>query len=191
MHLSARDAQDLDREQIAAHLESLWCALLDIQPKDSDAHSLRELPKLGEMLGRGSKADGPLWRVFMDSISLGFYPPPEVLLAVYDNFNEYIEAEGKKDLETVFFGPPRKKLGNFAARHCAEHKKVTLALETELLVRKGMTQIAAAESVAGEAEKAGYGMIDAESVARIHRDAPHMYRFRKEKAIKNPVTGKS
>lgn len=187
MHLSARDAQDLDREQIAAHLESLWCALLDIQPKDSDAHSLRELPKLGEMLGRGSKADGPLWRVFMDSISLGFYPPPEVLLAVYDNFNEYIEAEGAKTLETVFFGRPTKKSGNFAARRHAELKKGFLALRTELLMRKGMSQIAAAETVACEAEKAGYGAIDAETIARVHRDQPNLLRLRKKKAIKNPV----
>jgi len=50
-------------------------------------------------------------------LSLGFFPPPEVLLAISICFEKYLEAGGDLSLDEVFFGKPHKKRTSFAAYH--------------------------------------------------------------------------
>lgn len=182
--MGAREYTFPTRKQTEAGLRRQWRAMRKELPKYSYWRDTVEL------LTRISKKNGATIAGFMDAIGSGFYPPPEVLLAVHDAFEAYLAADGKLSLEEAFFGDPSRKLGNYAARRHAEIRKGVLALNTELLMRKGMSQIAAAEKVGLEAEQHGYGPIDAETIARLHRDHPNLFRLRKKKAVKNPVASK-
>jgi len=54
---------------------------------------------------------------FLYCIEMGFYPPPEVLLAISQCFNYYLSRTGKVELEDVFFSENRKRgVGNHAAQ---------------------------------------------------------------------------
>lgn len=63
----------------------------------------------------------PLAQLF-DYVEAGLYPPPELLLTLWEAWFGYMQAEGK--LENAFFGPPVPKAGNYAARALAARKKV-------------------------------------------------------------------
>ena len=180
-----QEVKPLTRKQAEAAVRQQWRAIRRELPQDS---YWRDTVRL---LRHFSMQDGQKIVGFMDAIGCGFYPPPEVLFAVHDAFEAYLAADGKRSLEEVFFGKPTPKLGNYAARMHAERRKVFLALKTELLMRKGMSQIDAAEKVGLEAEQHGYRAIDAETIARLHRDHPNLFRLRKKKAAKNPVAVES
>jgi hypothetical protein len=60
-------------------------------------------------------AETPL-NAFLFLIDSGFYPPPEILLAVAQCFEHYQGCAGDVDLEDVFFGERKKGVGNYAAR---------------------------------------------------------------------------
>lgn len=49
-------------------------------------------------------------------IEMGFYPPPEILMAIADAFEMYFKTSGKLSLEEAFFGPEKKWVGNKAVR---------------------------------------------------------------------------
>jgi hypothetical protein len=53
------------------------------------------------------------FRYFIDS---GIYPPPEVLLAIDECLNLYMDLGGKIELEEVFFGTKKSGVGNYSAR---------------------------------------------------------------------------
>ena len=53
---------------------------------------------------------------FMTFVTDGTYPPPELLLMITKCFELYFEAKGDLTLEEVFFGLPKKRAGNYAAR---------------------------------------------------------------------------
>ena len=53
---------------------------------------------------------------FRCMIEDGFYPPPEVLLALDDCFEMYMAHRGKVELEQIFFGEKKRGVGNYAAR---------------------------------------------------------------------------
>ncbi|NVJ62194.1 MAG: hypothetical protein HWE27_17540 [Gammaproteobacteria bacterium] len=53
---------------------------------------------------------------FMYMVGAGFYPTPEVLLAIHECFETYINMEGKVSLEDVFFGKKERGIGNYSAR---------------------------------------------------------------------------
>lgn len=57
----------------------------------------------------------PFW-AFMNSMMVGVYPPPEVLMSLAECFNLYINGEGSLDLEDVFFGDLVTGAGNLAKR---------------------------------------------------------------------------
>ena len=180
-----QEVKPLTRKQAEAAVRRQWHTIRRELPKDS---YWRDTVRL---LRHTAQRHGQYIVGFMDAIGCGFYPPPEVLFAVHDALETYLAADGKLSLEEAFFGKPTPKLGNYAARRHAERRKAFLALKTELLMRKGMSQIAAAENVGLEAEQRGYGAIDAETIARVHRDQPNLFRLRKKKAAKNPVAVKS
>jgi len=49
-------------------------------------------------------------------VELGFYPPPEIMLAVAGAFDNYFNSAGRLELEDAFFGERKKGVGNYAAR---------------------------------------------------------------------------
>lgn len=49
-------------------------------------------------------------------VEQGHYPPPELLLAVTRMYQTYIDGKGERTLEECFFGKPKPKAGNHAAR---------------------------------------------------------------------------
>lgn len=52
---------------------------------------------------------------FIFYISNGFYPRPELLVAVGSCFEYYFSKNGEKELEEVFFGINTKRVGNYSA----------------------------------------------------------------------------
>jgi hypothetical protein len=51
---------------------------------------------------------------FTDSVYEGYYPRPEVMLALMYAFERYMWASGEKSLDEVFFGQPHKKTKSVA-----------------------------------------------------------------------------
>ncbi len=51
------------------------------------------------------------------------FPPPEVLMVIADMYRKYIYAEGTLSMEDVFFGPPKKGVGNYAATRSVDKSK--------------------------------------------------------------------
>ena len=54
--------------------------------------------------------------IFLAYVNWGYYPAPEILASVAKCFNLYLQAKGDLSLEEVFYGKPKKRSGNFAAR---------------------------------------------------------------------------
>ena len=52
---------------------------------------------------------------FIYHISNGFYPRPELLVAVASCFESYFSKKGEIELEEVFFGKNTKRIGNYSA----------------------------------------------------------------------------
>jgi hypothetical protein len=50
-------------------------------------------------------------------VSLGLYPPPELMTAALHGWLEYVNGGGEVELEDAFFGKPQRGEGNFAKRH--------------------------------------------------------------------------
>lgn len=107
-------------------------------------------------------ADTPL-EALLFHVEMGFYPPPELLLALARAYDVYRYSNGKVSLEEAFFGPPRRKAGNHAKRRAAHAKLVHMDIEMYLLVKDGNTKIKAAELIS---ERFG-GKPEPESIIRM------------------------
>jgi hypothetical protein len=74
------------------------------------------------------EVQSPLDR-FLDDISEGIYPTPEVLFSIAECFHHYFNSEGKADLEDIFFGvTPEKGTGNYSAQRMRHKRFSKLAL---------------------------------------------------------------
>lgn len=64
-------------------------------------------------------------------VEKGAYPPPEILLWLASQIDEYVEAKGEKDLEVLLFGRRTRGLhgGNYAARERGARGKLDLILK--------------------------------------------------------------
>jgi hypothetical protein len=85
---------------------------------------------------------------FRYMIEAGYYPPPEVLLALNDCFDMYMALRGKVELEQIFFGEKKRGIGNHAARTYKD--KAYKHLWAELMVNRAYeqkSQVEIAESV--------------------------------------------
>lgn len=109
-----------------------------------------------------ARADSPLSSV-MYHIDSGFYPPPELMLALVDAWSEYQQAAGRRTLEECFLDSPKRKVGNDASQHKTKITNAYLFFTMQTLIKEGATQIAAAESVAADLN------MDVETVARMYR----------------------
>jgi len=149
-------------------------------------------------------SDTPLAALFY-YVEMGFYPPPELLLALHDAYQVYETSRGHISLEEVFFGPPRRKAGTYANRRAAWFQRVIWGIKLHRLIRKGHTKAHAAELVAEDERriridalvKSGHTRSQAEA-ALSKRDVPEpetiarralMPRFPKDarnNAVNNP-----
>jgi hypothetical protein len=86
---------------------------------------------------------------FLTYFEIGLYPPPSIMAAIAESFNEYYFRKGDSTLEECFFGSSTKAVGNNSSLSDREFKFqymfVTLNDETEKL-----SQIDAAEKVITE-----------------------------------------
>lgn len=82
------------------------------------------------------KTRSPLY-FFLDAINEGRYPTPEVMYAIGDCFNYYLNSNGKVELEDVFFGvKPEKGIGNYSAQR-RRHERFSILSTWEGLERQG------------------------------------------------------
>ena len=84
---------------------------------------------------------------FRYSIGLGYYPPPETLLALLDCFETYFHLAGKVELEQIFFGDRKIGIGNHSARVARENimkhfHAQWLAIKNGTQQRKTQTKLA-------------------------------------------------
>jgi len=85
-------------------------------------------------------ADNPL-SAFSFYLQAGYYPPPEILLAIDSAFIQYKSNAGELELEDVFFGHRKKGVGNYAARESGQSFYRLLYLIDRHDDTKGLTQI--------------------------------------------------
>lgn len=118
----------------------------------------------GRDIGRAEKprlADTPL-AAFFYCVDMGFYPPPEIMLALMDAYDVYQASRGDLSLEEVFFGPPRRKAGGYARRKAEKMQRMFWGIDIDSLRRKGHSKAEAAEIVAEKYR----GMFEPETIAR-------------------------
>ena len=79
---------------------------------------------------------------------MGMYPPPELLLCVVEDFDEYLKGDGSKDLEKIFFPKPVKGVGNYAAQYgpnCHNGLMLRFSIELNSKDNKNKSQIEIAQ----------------------------------------------
>jgi hypothetical protein len=86
-----------------------------------------------------------IFDTFSYFVEMGFYPPPEVLLALNEQYQTYLHARGKLTLEEACFGPAKKKIGNHSARLHNESDDFPFALELLAIRSKKRSRIEIAE----------------------------------------------
>lgn len=120
------------------------------------------------IMSRGSTlrntAASPLAALFY-MVDMGFYPPPELLLALLDCWDTYSAGAGRMTLEEAFLGPPVPKSGNYAARSQKRFKRMAMRSNFFRFIRDGMTREQAAEAVSC----AVGGTPEPESILRMFR----------------------
>jgi hypothetical protein len=132
-----------------------------------EAHPLDSAWQMLDTLYRGAidrrerSAQSPVDALFL-YVETGFYPPPELLLALHDAYAKYRALRGRASLEDVLFGPPVPRAGNHAPRRAARMEREIWGIELWSLMRKGLTKEKAAEKLA---EQLG-GKHDPETIAR-------------------------
>lgn len=98
-------------------------------------------------------------------LEMGFYPPPELLMAIIDCFDAYMANGGRITLEEAFFGRPMKSAGNYAKRRSSRSRNLALKMEFIGFLSEGHSRIEAAEKVSVLLD----GRVDADSILRMMR----------------------
>lgn len=86
-------------------LEEGWKLLEEHYPQETFQNNMHE-----------SFADKPLEGLAV-SIMTGYYPSPDLLFLILEKYLTYHGNAGSISLEEVFYGKPKKGVGNYAARH--------------------------------------------------------------------------
>lgn len=134
-------------------LESLELRWRELEHRFSDSDKREDLP---------TTSDHPLSALFY-FVEMGFYPPPELLLALLDAWEIYIAGSGEISLDEAFFGPTKRRAGNYARRVASRDRKLRLSMMMHSLRRSGYSKLRAAEIIS---EQQG-GRIEPETIARI------------------------
>ena len=143
---------DSEDYPILNSLENTWDVISDYYGRDVKRTDIEK------------SSNNPLISLFY-FIEVGLYPPPELLLALLDLYQEYLDGKGKISLEDVFFGPPKKGVGNYAAREHSFHLYNQFSIEFMIFNDKKLSQIEFAEDYIRRHEID----IDAESFLRNWR----------------------
>ena len=101
-------------------------------------------------------------------VEMGFYPPPELLLALRDMWGQYLNGGGDLSLEQVFLGPSVKKGGNHAKRHRTWARDAWMSIQLQALKAEGHSTMKAAEMIS---ERLG-GKPEPESIVRLVNKHP-------------------
>lgn len=103
-------------------LAASWEVLSEFYGKRSDFPGIDDDGPLIERYG-DSYSGSPL-EAFLFCVEMGFYPPPELVLAVADGFRHYMDAAGDKSLDMAFFGEEHKKKSSlsFQAKRLGEYR---------------------------------------------------------------------
>lgn len=109
-------------------------------------------------------ADSPLAALFY-SVDMGFYPPPELMLALLDCWERYLASKGGMSLDDAFLGGSTKGAGNYAKRKNKRLRDNLMRVQFSQLLRGGLSRAEAAERVSIEFP----GSPDADSVLRMFR----------------------
>jgi hypothetical protein len=109
-------------------------------------------------------------------VEMGFYPPPELLLALLTMWETYLHGGGMLSLESVFLGPPKKKAGGHAQRHRTWARYIHMGIRLEALEEEGHSTLRAAEIISEELS----GKPEPESIVRLV-NANYFLRKRKNK----------
>jgi hypothetical protein len=80
---------------------------LSLREMENDIPNLRELTTV---------------EAFINLVSTGRYPTPELMLSLAKSFQLYFEADGELSLEEVFFGKPKQRSGNYARQSLNENR---------------------------------------------------------------------
>lgn len=155
------DGEYLTPNQALADLEHTWRNISTAAPVPP-LFANREPPLADD----GVRIAGTPLEALVTYLACGYYPPPELLLAVRHAVESYFDGEGQRELEECFFGRPRRKAGNHAARRVESHTEKAWAFEILVARKHGCsTDLAAAEEIV-----ARYNLsIDPESVLRRAR----------------------
>ena len=112
-------------------------------------------------------------------VVMGYYPPPELLLALSSLLTEYMDAKGKLTLEAVMFGKPKRRTGCFAARSQKQMRDSFTDALTRVAARHGKPEA----DIAGLLEDVNqlvFCPADAESLLRAKRRATAKRKARTE-----------
>lgn len=84
---------------------------------------------------------------FLDCVSSGMYPPPEIMRTIAACFKYYLNAKGKVSLEHIFFGRETVGVGNESARCYKENlmRGFTGKYQLLLQIRPHMSQLEMAQ----------------------------------------------
>jgi hypothetical protein len=144
--------ENADEYPVLSGLESCW--------SDIDSQS-----KFIERNEDDQIADNP-FAAFFYYVDAGCYPPPEILLAMLEAFEVYCGVRGDISLEEVFFGPPVKRAGNYAAKHDSKMNKIKVHFKFLKLLHEGKSRTEAAEIISNELD----GKPEPESILRSMRN---------------------
>ncbi len=113
----------------------------------------------------------PVMHRAMWMIQNGFMPTAEMLLVMADCYMEYLDACGKKSLETAMLGPPKPRVGTLATRKANENLRIALTMDIEFLGAKnrGLSDALAAAQAQAECERIVGWAPDADSWLRAKR----------------------
>lgn len=144
--------QSADEDSVEAALAASWEAIAEVR---------------GGQMERGQDCRAskfPLSSLFY-YVEMGFYPPPELLLALHSCWRVYEDACGEITLEEAFLGRPVQKAGNYARRRLSTMKWLRITWEFSDQLRSGKSRTEAAEA----ASSAVGGKPDADSILRMLR----------------------
>lgn len=117
----------------------------------------------------GFAPDTPPMAALFVMVGMGLYPPPELMLAMSQAFIEYLEAEGRLELEDVFFGKPRQRAGNYARRRKKGERDFRMAVAYGQEKRRQATL-----QGEGPAERAAGDKVSGETLRRMLRAHPDL-----------------
>ncbi len=116
------------------------------------------------------RVSGNPMSTFFYFVSMGFYPPPELVLTLHDCWETYTGSGGAMSLEEAFIGKPKKGAGNYASRSSARFKRMRMQWDFADFMGQGLTRAQAAEALS---QILG-GKPDADSILRMFRGVKPM-----------------